>query len=80
MSDKYKRDIEESDDVLDDASGDPIEFWEKKQRELVTSVVDYNLQGLTDLVLDKAIDLDPAYQRRLRWDDKRQSKLIESFL
>ena len=76
----YKRDIEESDELLESNEGDSLEFWEKKQRELVTSVVDYNLQGLTDLVTDKAIDLNPAYQRRLRWDDVRQSKLIESFL
>ncbi|MBX7061565.1 MAG: DUF262 domain-containing protein [Pyrinomonadaceae bacterium] len=80
MSETYKRDIEEEDETLDRESGDPIDFWEKKQRELVTSVVDYNLQGLSDLVVDQAIDLDPSYQRRLRWDEKRQSKLIESFL
>lgn len=80
MSDDYKQDLEETDEVLEASIGDPVDFWEKKQRELVTSVVDYNLQGLTDLVVDKAIDLDPSYQRRLRWDEKRQSKLIESFL
>lgn len=77
--DSYTRDIEESDELLDQVD-DPIDFWEQKQRELVTSVVDYNLQGLTDLVLDKAIDLNPSYQRRLRWDERRQSKLIESFM
>lgn len=80
MAETYTRDLEETDELLDLDSGDPIDFWEKKQRELVTSVVDYNLQGLTDLVVDKAIDLNPTYQRRLRWDEKRQSKLIESFL
>jgi hypothetical protein len=80
MNDTYSRDIEESDEILDANLGDTVEFWEQKQRELVTGVVDYNLQGLTDLVADKAIDLDPTFQRRLRWDEKRQSKLIESFL
>lgn len=74
------RDIEESDELLESNEGDSIKFWEKKQRELLTSVVDYNLQGLSDLVVDRSIDLNPAYQRRLRWDDLRQSKLIESFL
>lgn len=77
---EYKRDIEESDEQLDSNEGDPVDFWEKKQRELVTSVVDYSLQGLTDLVTDRSIDLSPTYQRRLRWDEKRKSKLIESFL
>ena len=47
----YKRDIEESESVLDSPEGDPINFWEKKQRELLTSVVDYNLS--TSLILLK---------------------------
>lgn len=80
MQERYRRDIEESDAVLDATEPNPIEFWEKKQRELVTSVVDYNLGTLSDLVQTKAIDLSPEYQRRFRWDSVRQSKLIESFL
>jgi hypothetical protein len=47
---------------------------------LVTSVVDYNLKTLSDLVTSKEINLSPAYQRRSRWDDARKSRLIESFL
>jgi len=80
MSDKPTRDIEEPEEVLDSPEGDPIDFWEEKQRELVTSVVDYNLGTLSQLVLDGTIDLAPKYQRRFRWDKARQSKLIESFL
>lgn len=71
----YENDLEETDDQLD-SSGDQLEFWEEKQRELITSTVDYNLGSLADL----AVDLSPKYQRRQRWDNKRQSKLIESFL
>lgn len=78
--DAYEKDFDESDLNSKDLSGDTLEFWEKKQRELVTSVVDYNLRTLTDLILSKDIDLSPRYQRRARWDDIRQSKLIESFL
>lgn len=74
------RDIEESASVLDHSSGDPVEFWEKKQRELVTSVVDYNLPTLASLISSGDIELSPHYQRRLRWDDARKSRLIESFL
>ncbi|MGE3412591.1 MAG: DUF262 domain-containing protein [Dehalococcoidia bacterium] len=74
------RDIEEEDDVLDSIEGDSVEFWEQKQRELVTSAVDYNLGTLADLVEQGAIDLSPGYQRRFRWDAVRQSLLIESFL
>ncbi|SRR5258706_2080186 len=77
---KYRRDIEETDEELEREEPTPIEFWEKKQRELVSSVVDYNLSGLTDLISSKTIDLSPEYQRRYRWDDERKSRLIESFL
>ncbi|MGO9414505.1 MAG: DUF262 domain-containing protein [Syntrophobacteraceae bacterium] len=76
----YVQDIEESEDILDSSEGDPIDFWEKKQRELVTSVVDYNLGTMAELVATQGIDISPSYQRRSRWDDARQSKLIESFL
>lgn len=77
---QYKRDIEEPNDVLEGDEPNSIEFWEKKQRELITSVVDYNLTTLSDLITSKAIDLAPEYQRRFRWDPVRQSKLIESLL
>src|SRR4051812_41713600 len=77
----YTDDIEETEDVLDaEDENDPIDFWEQKQRDLVTSVLDYNLKALADLIADDRIDMSPRYQRRFRWDTKRQSKLIESFL
>lgn len=80
MTDSLTRDIEEPEEVLDSSEGDPIDFWEVKQRELVTSVVDYNLGTLAQLVIEGTIDVAPKYQRRFRWDRERQSKLIESFL
>jgi hypothetical protein len=67
-------------DLIAASEEDPVDFWEKKQRELVTSVVDYNLNTLADLVNSNDIDVSPKYQRRFRWDEERQSKLIESFL
>jgi Protein of unknown function DUF262 len=75
----YKIDIEDSAD-LDTIEDRPLEFWEEKQKELVTSVVDYNLSSLSDLVKSGSIDLSPKYQRRYRWDNNRKSKLIESLL
>jgi len=78
--DTYTRDIEETDEVLDAEVGDPVNFWEEKQKELVTSTVDYNLSTLVDLIVAESIDLSPKYQRRFRWDDNRKSALIESFL
>jgi hypothetical protein len=75
------RDIEESEALLDsEYEEDPVGFWEAKQRDLLTSVLDYNLRSLTDLVKNKQIDLSPNYQRRNRWKDDRKSQLIESFL
>ncbi|MEV6629292.1 DUF262 domain-containing protein [Actinoplanes sp. NPDC051470] len=75
------RDVEETEPTLDDQYGeDPIGFWENRQRDLVTSAVDYNLFSLSGLVKGKKIDLSPKYQRRNRWTEARKSKLIESFL
>jgi hypothetical protein len=76
----YRKDLEEPEDVLDAPDEDPVEFWVKKQRELVSSTVDYNLGTLADLVNQNIIDVSPSYQRRFRWDVQRQSRLIESFL
>lgn len=76
----FELDLEEEDEMLDANIDEPIGFWANKQRELVTSVVDYNLSTLSSLIASDAIDLDPTFQRRLRWDDVRKSRLIESFL
>lgn len=74
---QYKNDLEES-----GMSGDTstVKFLEKKHRELITSTIDYNLESLSQLINKRTIDLAPKYQRRFRWDEKRKSKLIESFL
>ena len=81
MSDDYKRDFEEPESLLEtEPEGEPVDFWEQKQRELVTNVVDYNLGTLADLIGQNVIDLAPKYQRRFRWNTVRQSMLIESFL
>ncbi|HOO53802.1 MAG TPA: DUF262 domain-containing protein [Methanothrix sp.] len=77
---KYKQDFIEVENDNDGSAKDTVQFWEKKQRELVTSVVDYNLKSLTELVTSRQIDLSPAYQRRSRWNNNKKSKLIESFL
>jgi hypothetical protein len=77
---EYTWDLEESIETLDEGAEDPVGFWEEKQRDLVTSVLDYNLGTLSELITANTIDLSPDYQRRDRWSAKRQSKLIESFL
>lgn len=62
----------------EDEDGDSLA--EGHKRELLISVLDYNLNTLSELVTSKQIDLSPEYQRRDRWREDRQSKLIESFL
>ena len=74
------RDIEEPDEVLDATDENALQVWEEKQRDLLTSVLDYNLDSLADLIQTRRIDLSPTYQRRSRWNATRQSRLIESFL
>lgn len=78
MVEEIKNDIEDNDNQQEDLSS--VNFLEKKQRELLTSTIDYNLESLTTLITKRVIDLAPKYQRRFRWDDARKSKLIESFL
>ena len=78
MTEELKNDIEDNDNQQEDLIS--VDFLEKKQRELMTSTIDYNLESLTALITKRVIDLAPKYQRRFRWDDARKSKLIESFL
>lgn len=75
----YEGDIEDRESF--EREDEPaLVLFDKSQRDLVTSVVDYNLGTLADLISRKKIDLSPRYQRRFRWDKARQSRLIESFL
>lgn len=78
MTEELKNDIEDNENQQEDLAA--VNFLEKKQRELLTSTIDYNLESLTTLITKRVIDLAPKYQRRFRWDDARKSKLIESFL
>lgn len=77
MEESYKNDYENNDESTDISQ---IDFLMKKQRELITSTIDYNLESLSHLIDKRTINLAPKYQRRFRWDKERKSKLIESFL
>lgn len=52
----------------------------KYQDALVLQQSDLSLKSIADMVEDGAIDISPKYQRRERWDSKKESDLIESFL
>lgn len=52
----------------------------EESREVFTSVIDYSLDAIVNLVKRGKINLDPSFQRRLRWKPDAKHKLIESFL
>ncbi|MCH8909788.1 MAG: DUF262 domain-containing protein [Chloroflexi bacterium] len=79
MITKSREDLEDA-VSFDSLDSEETKFFEGRQLELVTSVVDYNLGTIADLVEKRTINLSPQYQRRLRWGPKKQSQLIESFL
>lgn len=49
-------------------------------KETTFQPIDFSLGSLVDMLQEDAIKLNPDFQRRERWDKKKQSKLIESFL
>lgn len=50
------------------------------QNALVLQQSDLSLQSISDMVESGSIDISPKYQRRERWDENKESDLIESFL
>lgn len=74
---KLIEDIEESAEVLDD---DSEREWISAHKKVLFSAIDYSLLDVASQVADGDLDLQPQYQRRLRWSPERKSRLIESFL
>jgi hypothetical protein len=57
-----------------------VDRFEKAQDRLVLQQADLALESLAAMVDAKAVDTQPHYQRRDRWDPEKRSALIESFL
>jgi hypothetical protein len=57
-----------------------VSSFREAQSKLVVQTADLPLATLAQMVEDKAIDLQPGFQRRERWSPDKQSALIESFL
>jgi Protein of unknown function DUF262 len=57
-----------------------IQKFELAQNSLVLQQSDLSLQSISDMVESNSIDISPKYQRRERWDEIKDSGLIESFL
>ena len=77
MDEDLTKDIEESADELD--YEEPHE-WVGAHKKVVFSAIDYSLEQIADQAVNDELDLQPGYQRRLRWSVERKSRLIESFL
>ncbi len=56
------------------------ELFENSQNRLFFQSSDLSFASISDMVESEAIDIKPKYQRRERWDIKKQSALIESFV
>lgn len=56
------------------------EKFSEAQDRLVLQASDLSLETIANMVENDAIDLEPQFQRRQRWNRKQQSSLIESFL
>ena len=57
-----------------------IKRFENAQNSLVLQSSDLSLETIANMVESGAIDVSPHYQRRERWKQESQAKLIESFL
>lgn len=74
--------LDKQSDFSDDPGEDNIDPVEipKEVRNLRTQSYDKSVKDLIAMIEDKAIDLDPEYQRSYLWDNKKASLLIESIL
>ncbi|WP_148228396.1 DUF262 domain-containing protein [Rhodococcus jostii] len=73
---------EEAEELPSAVSRDPAEKYAASQLRVVRETKDYQLDYLRVALQpgQGMIDTSPKYQRRLRWNNKKKSLLIESFL
>lgn len=57
-----------------------VDKFKSSQNALVIQASDLSLETVSQMAQTGAIDVSPLFQRRERWDLRRQSALIESFL
>lgn len=67
-------------DLLSYQKNEISKIFEKSQNRLVFQSSDLSFESIANMVDADAIDIEPKYQRRERWDVKKQSALIESFV
>lgn len=57
-----------------------IEELNKLKRSVDFNTYDFSVKELVSLVQEHVVSIAPDYQRKFRWDEERQSALIESIL
>ena len=62
-------------EFVDETIKDPFTFWEKKQKEILINIIDYNLETITDLIDKENIEISTELERR---NDALQSALNSS--
>lgn len=50
----------------------------EQKRKVDFKTYDISVKELISMVNDGIVNVSPNYQRKFRWNDQRQSKLIES--
>jgi len=53
---------------------------DKNRRSVAFDSYDLAIRQLVDMLAEKTIDIAPEYQRHFKWNEERQSQLIESLL
>lgn len=57
-----------------------LEEYNNRRTEVTSGTSNMTVAGVANLVKGGTVMISPDFQRRDRWDDKRRSRLIESFL
>ena len=80
-----KADEEQISEIIEDEDsspdlGDPLEAkYVKQMRQIHPQKIELPISALRQMV-DEQIQLDPTFQRRDRWDNKKRSRLMESII
>ena len=82
VEDWFDQESEEGEEPLATLPADAAAKYAESQLRVVRETKDYQLDYLQHALQPgrEIIDILPAYQRRLRWNNKKKSLLIESFL
>lgn len=78
----FDEESDEAEEPQAEFAADPAVKYAQSQLRVVRETKDYQLDYLQHALRPgrEIIDISPAYQRRLRWNNKKKSLLIESFL